>query len=891
MLRALRVLIVEDNRSDAELVLRELRRAGFEPEWKRVDTETDFLGSLHPDWDIILSDFNMPAFSGLRALELLQESCLGIPFILISGTIGEDTAVEAMQKGAADYLLKDRLTRLGPAVALALSQYWLRKESEQTEEAMRQSEHKYRHLFESLGEAAFLIDRESRRILDANLCAQELLGRTRSEILGSDARNLFPVDETARDGQPFTSAIAPTIADHLEETEVATKDGRRIPVQFRFTPVEIHGRDLVLALMTDITARKRAEEVLRESERRFREMLENVALLALTMGADGIITFCNDYLLQTTGWSREEVVGADWCSRLTPRDPLARSRFLEIMATGEIPGHYENLIETRDCKLRDISWDNTLLRDAGGKILGVACIGKDVTEQKLAAARILEQAAMLDQARDAIIVCDIHTCRVTYWNQGAEHLYGWTAAEAEGREIGELVFTDPQLAGTVIDKLLRDGEWRGEHHHLTKGGLEWLASSHATLVRDPLGVPKSALVINFDITEQRELEERLRRSQRMESIGTLAGGIAHDFNNVLAPIMMAVGMLKMRLRDPASQELFAILAASAQHGADMVRQVLLFASGVDSRRQMDVRIGPLLLEIERIANDTFLKHIVVRLIVPDDLWAVTGDPTQVHQILLNLCVNARDAMPDGGTLTMSAENIVLGADDADRNPGSYVLLRVEDTGAGIPPEIVGKIFDPFFTTKAVGKGTGLGLSTTLEIVKNHGGFIRVDSEVGRGTAVEVSLPALTGKPEEVLATDAAAMPSGHDELILVVDDESSVRQIARQTLEAFGYRVVLASDGAEAIAIYAARHKEIAAVLSDLAMPVMSGSSSFEILRKINPAVRIIATSGLPSDDLVVSLGANHFLSKPYTAETLLGVLHDVLDSDREKVVTGKPAG
>ena len=394
------------------------------------------------------------------------------------------------------------------------------------------------------------------------------------------------------------------------------------------------------------------------------------------------------------------------------------------------------------------------------------------------------------------------------------------------------------------------------------------------------GHPEEGVCFAVDLTERKRLEQQFLRSQRMESIGTLAGGVAHDLNNVLSPIMMSIEVLKMRFPEPENQELLSIVSSSAERGADMVRQVLSFARGVEGRR-MEVEIRHLLREIAKVANDTFLKHIAVRTAIPDGLWTVLGDPTQLHQVLLNLCVNARDAMPDGGTLTLSAKNATVDSHYAglrlEAKAGPYVVIRVEDTGTGMSPEIVERIFDPFFTTKEVGKGTGLGLSTTLAIVRSHGGFIQVDSECGKGTAFEVHLPAQPAQSAEVAATVATELPRGNGELILVVDDEASVRDITRRTLETFGYRVVLACEGTEAVAIYATRSAEIAAVLTDMTMPVMDGLATIEFLQKLNPAVRIVAASGLMANPKIDSLGVKHFLPKPYTAGALLQVLREVL--------------
>jgi PAS domain S-box-containing protein len=387
----------------------------------------------------------------------------------------------------------------------------------------------------------------------------------------------------------------------------------------------------------------------------------------------------------------------------------------------------------------------------------------------------------------------------------------------------------------------------------------------------------------LDLTERKKLEQQFLRAQRMESIGTLAGGIAHDLNNVLAPITMSIDLLKMRFTDKSSQELLATLGSSAQRGAEMVRQVLSFARGVEGRK-MEVQVKHLLKDIEKIANDTFPKNIQVRSIIPNDLWTILGDPTQLHQVLLNLCVNARDAMPNGGTLTIAAENVHLdehyAAMSPEAHPGAYSVLQITDTGTGMPPAIIEKIFDPFFTTKEIGKGTGLGLSTSLAIVKSHGGFIRVYSEPGKGTTFKAYFPGQTEFSAETEAEIAAELPRGNGELILIVDDEANVRQITRQTLEAFGYRVVTASDGAEAVAIVARPDMEISVVLTDMMMPVMDGPATIQVLLRLKPNLPIIAASGLSADGRVTqaaSLGVKHFLSKPYSADALLQVLREIL--------------
>jgi two-component system cell cycle sensor histidine kinase/response regulator CckA len=395
-----------------------------------------------------------------------------------------------------------------------------------------------------------------------------------------------------------------------------------------------------------------------------------------------------------------------------------------------------------------------------------------------------------------------------------------------------------------------------------------------------------AITSFLDLTERNQLAEQYRRAQRMESIGTLAGGIAHDLNNALLPIIMSLEVLKMKFSDPASQELLGIIGASAQRGADMVQQVLSFARGVEGRR-MEVEIPKLLGDVEKIVTDLFPKNVGVQTVIPRDLWTVVGDPTQLNQVLLNLCLNARDAMPDGGILRMSAKNCLIdslatGADrDAAAEPGPYMLIQVEDSGMGIPREIIEKIFDPFFTTKEVGSGTGLGLSTSVGIVKSHGGLIRVSSMVGEGTTFRVYLPAQVKPPNVKAAEKAANMPRGNGELVLVVDDEAAVRQITKRTLETFGYRVRLAAEGNEALAIYTLQREEIAVVLTDMTMPGMDGPTLIQALREMDPELRIVGASGFSASSVeakVAGMGVKHFLPKPYSAGTLLKMFKAILE-------------
>jgi two-component system, cell cycle sensor histidine kinase and response regulator CckA len=506
-------------------------------------------------------------------------------------------------------------------------------------------------------------------------------------------------------------------------------------------------------------------------------------------------------------------------------------------------------------------------------------------ERKQTEQKIREQAALLDVTTDAILVQDLEN-KITFWNKGAEQLYGWKAIEVFDQNALELLYTKPSPQVKQAQKILDEtGEWKGELDQITKTGREIIVASRWTLVRDAQEKPKSILVVNTDITEKKLLEAQFLRAQRMESIGTLAGGIAHDLNNVLAPILMTAQLLEMQLQDEQSRRLLSIIVKNAKRGAALVKQVLSFARGLEAKFTL-LQVENLILEIEQIVKETFPKSIQFHTNIQQSLGTISGDATQLHQVLLNLCVNARDSMPYGGLLKISAENLFVDKNYArmhlDAKVGSYVVITVADTGTGIPPEIIDRIFEPFFTTKEIGKGTGLGLSTVIGIIKSHGGFVNVYSELGRGTQFKVYLPAA-----EVLQrqqSEDSELPTGHGELILVVDDEAAVRDITQTSLQTYNYKALTASDGLEAVALYAEHQEEISVVLTDIMMPSMDGPTTIRTLQKINPQVKIIAISGLASNDKLAATaqaGVKTFLSKPYTVKELLktidGVLHQKL--------------
>jgi len=503
-------------------------------------------------------------------------------------------------------------------------------------------------------------------------------------------------------------------------------------------------------------------------------------------------------------------------------------------------------------------------------------------ERKWADELIREQAILLDKANDGTFILSLQH-RIIHWYSGAEHLYGWSAEDAIGKNVIELLSRgNPSQLSKARKVLMEKGQWTGELHEVTKSDKEIIVTSNWTLAYDDEGKPNSILVINTDIEEEKKLEEKFLRSQRLEAIGTLAVGIAHDLINAFHPMTMFLKILRSKFSDEISSNTINMLQSNVNRGADLVNQILSYAKEQKSEHTT-LQLRHVVCAIENIIKRSFPKTIEIHIEVPEELWLISGDLIQLDQCLMNLCLNARDAMPNGGNLSISGENFFVDEIYVKMNrefePGPYIVVTVSDTGAGIPSEIIDKIFDPFYTTKESDKRTGLGLSTAFKIVKNHGGVINVYSELDKGTRFKIYLPAIESAELDKRIEENLEPLIGNGELILVVDDEASIREITKATLELSGYRSITASDGTEALIMCAEKREEIKAVILDINMPIMDGLVTIMALNKINPKLKIIASNGLNETDKLRRGAAEvqGILRKPYTLETLLKTLQTVL--------------
>jgi PAS domain S-box-containing protein len=761
----------------------------------------------------------------------------------------------------------------------------LRKALLETRQKLHDCEERFGGLF-AAGTTGIAVSTPDGRYLQANAAYCRMLGYTEDELRALNFAALTHPDDLNLNVKLRDNLLADGRERFSLEKRYLKKNGdvmwARVGVSAIRSPDG--GITSLIVISEDITERKRTEDALRHSEERLRLITNLVPLGIFAKDAAGRHIFANPALAEFSGLSVEEMLGKDDFDLLTDKiqAEACRTHDLAVMRAGGKMVMLEEPrtdLSGRTRLLQTIKIPFTVAQTGEPAVLGVCT---DITEQKRTEARFRR-------------LVDSNVQGVYFWNTNGEtigandaflRMVGYTREDLDAGRIRWADMTPPELV-EQDRRALRELETKGVCEPFEKEFIRRDGSRVPIFVGPAMFEDNHSEGFCFviDLSERKKLEQQFLRAQRVESIGTLAGGIAHDLNNILAPIMLSVGLLKSECDTPRSRAILKMVADSAKRGADIVGQVLSFARGLEGRKA-EVQPKLLFQELESIIKDTFPKDIQLRFVVPNDTWTLFGDPTQVHQILLNLCVNARDAMPDGGSMVISAENQVLDELHARMNnqakAGRYVCITVTDSGTGISQDIIHRIFEPFFTTKEPNKGTGLGLSTVMAIVKSHEGIANVYSEPGKGTTFKVYLPAMeTCSDGPSTQPQQTAISPGNGETILLVDDETSILAITGQTLEHFGYRVLHASDGAQAVGIYAEKKHEIAVVLTDMMMPIMGGTSLVSVLLRINPAVKIVTSSGLSSyggGKNVSEAGVKHFLTKPYTAETLIKTIRAALE-------------
>jgi PAS domain S-box-containing protein len=639
-------------------------------------------------------------------------------------------------------------------------------------------------------------------------------------------------------------------------------------------------------LKSEVKRRQRTAEALSETEKRYQLLFHMNPLPMWVFDLDTLAFLAvNDAAIAKYGFSADEFAS------MTVRDlhvPDDIPNLVERLTGEKARAPSNGLIVKHLKKDGSTIWAEIVSRvlTLSGRPAKLA-LANDITERKKTEDQMREQAALLDLASDAILVRDL-SGKIRFWNKGAERLYGWSAARAIGNQMTALFPKQdkPALAAAEAELLAR-GEWTGELRKHLQSGQEVIVSTRWTLLRNERGEPCSVLIIDTDITEKKKLESHFLRAQRMEGIGTLATGMAHDLNNILAPILMSAGYLRWDITPDEREKAIGRIELSVKRGAEIIQQVLTFGRGIEGER-VAVKPADLVAEIGEIIGQTFPKNISVTVASQPDLWLLMGDRTQIHQVLLNLCVNARDAMPKGGELTLRVSMTKLTepmpALPTPAQPGPYIVFEVADNGCGIATADRERIFDPFFTTKEVGKGTGLGLSTALGIVQSHHGVVIVESELQRGTTFKVFIPASPRAAHKNTSKINALPPRGDGEVILIVDDEPDIISGMCQMLKRHNYRVFTAINGEKAMDIISRGEQRIDVLVTDMMMPAMDGVALIRAVRGLMPELKIIASSGLGTDmggndraQELKSLGVAAFLPKPYGTQKLLAALHQLL--------------
>jgi len=884
--RVLRAIFVEDSLDDAETLELELRQAGFDVVGVRVETAADFHAALERrDADIVFSDHSLPAFDAPGALAVLKASGQDIPFVVVSGTIGEETAVAIMRSGASDFVLKNNRIRLAAVVDRELREAQNRRARNHAEQKSQQMAAIVQSSFDPI-----ISETLDGIITSWNLAAERLYGWKAEEMVGQPIQRLVPQDHIAQLSQALQRVRNGERVETFETVRL-NKSGERIDVAVTLSPVsDASGRLTGISkIVRDIRERKRAERELRESEAKLAEAvrLARMGYWSRDLASDEVEW--SEMLYEIFGVTRDEyqVTYGSFLARVHPEDRDNVSSIIgqAVASHGSFDHTYRILI--RD-EVRVIHEVGRVLELEQGRPARVAGTAQDVTDQMRAAETLRLRDRAIGAATQGIVICDPHLpdCPITYASPGFERLTGYSEAETLGRNCRFL-----QGAGTDLNvvaqlrEAVRDGRaCTVELLNYKKNGDSFWNELSIAPVCDGQGNLTHFVGVQTDVTQRRLLESQYYQAQKMDAVGRLAAGVAHDFNNLLTIISgyteLAIESLKP---DDAMREFLFEIQRAGQRSAALTRQLLLF-----SRQQV---IAPQLLDLNHVVEDA---EKMLRRVIGEDIrlearlgtleGCIRADSGQMDQVLMNLAVNARDAMPRGGRLTIETREVDFDEEYSRWNPGlrpgHYLELSVSDTGCGMTDEVRARLFEPFFTTKEVGKGTGLGLAVVHGVVKQAEGHIQVDSQLDVGTTFHLYFPSYPAPRETASSSSATLMPMGN-ETVLLVEDESSLRALSRQILVGCGYNVIEAVDGHDALQIAGSHRDTIHLVVTDVVMPRLGGRQLVERLLRLHPETRVLYVSGYTNDAIVrhgIQQDEVHFLQKPFAPPMLAAKIRTVLD-------------
>ncbi len=1005
----IRVLVVEDSQNDADLAIRELKRGGFEPKWIRVESASGMEEALSSEkWDIVISDFKMPHFTGTEALSILQRRNLDIPFIIVSGTIGEETAVSSMKAGASDYIMKDNMARLSSAVERELREMEVRKSRRKADEQLRISNEWLK----------LALNAAKSGIWDWDIATGKLYWSEEFKILFE-----LPED-TEASFESWKKILHPEdIESAMDRINQAIDEKITLENEFRIilpsgkikwvgalgdTTYDKSGKPLRMSgICMDITERKKAEEKLRKSIDEIKDLYNNAPCGYHSLDKDGMIIQMNDTELKWLGYSREEIIGKKKFTYLIPMEDVNvfNSTFPELKKRGYL-NDIEGFMVRKDGSKFPVLINASVIKDEKGNFICSRSSVFDISDRKIVEQSIREKEYLLSESQRIAHVgtwsLQIGEEDKIKWTDETYRIYGvdqtkfiptvenlinlihpedrssmqeWIRACIANEHPSELEFriilpdgkirilsgrgdiqvdshgSSKRIMGTVqniterkeAEKLLREtNEFNESLINTIPFGLGIVDMDGNILFTNPLmekvlgknvigekcwnvykdskkqcvGCPlkkqigtgetrkievsgvlggrifeithtgmyyhgmRAVLEVFNDITERVQLEERLRQSEKMEAIGQLAGGIAHDFNNQLAGIMGYAEMIAERLDDKLLREYAENILRTTKRASDLTRDLLAF-SRKGKMLSVPVNMHKTIEEVVSILEHSIDKKIEIKRVFKANPATVMGDPSQLLNTLLNIAINARDAMPDGGELTFTTENIKIKDSplkiDEDLKISNCLKISISDKGIGMDEDTLKHIFEPFFTTKEVGKGTGMGLASVYGTVHNHHGVIKVDSKRGEGSVFYLYFPIIEDKKEFEVKT-STKMPEVMEATIMLIEDEEIISSMLVKVLSKFGHRIIVCNNGLEAAEMYKKTWKDIDVVILDIIMPKMNGKETFVALKKINPDVKVIVSSGFSIDGQaqeILDMGAKEFVQKPFNIKELLKAIQN----------------
>jgi len=863
MTKPLRVLLIEDDEDDAQLSLRELKRGGFEVSWRRVDTKVTMEQALaEAAWDLVICDHVMPQFSSAMALDVMRSHRADIPFIVVSGAAPEDVVTAAMRAGAQDFISKNSLVRLIPAVQRELRETEVRRERQRISTQLTESENRYAHLFSQNPAAMLLVDASTLLVVDANPAAAAFFGHSLGTLKQASMQAL---SLAVRGG--WTTLQQTTVRQGLLfPDQMLLLDGRTRDVDVYAVRIQQGGRFLVLATLFDQTDRKLAEHALAESEARFRNLADSTPMMIWTSGLDGQCDYFNQTWLAFRGRALAEELGDGWTRGVHPED-LGRCLDASQEAFRQRrPFEVEYRLLRQDGAYRWLLDKGQPRFTQAHKFAGFVGCCLDITDRKEAEASRAMLVATVEQVAEAITITDTDGT-IAYANQAFQTLTGFLPSVVQGWALNDLLERDE--LGSALQQAAQGAPWAGQVSMRTAQGRLCEMDATCSPVRNERGVITSLVTVMRDVSKEIELDRELRQAEKMDALGSLAAGIVHDSNNILTAILTAAELIKCQL--PAESPLQAKVDVILQAGlcaAGLNKQILSF-SRKDDIKHLALDLSAIARNALQMLRSTVPTNIQIHSELASGLW-VEGDPVQLHQVFLNLAVNALHAMRStGGQLQIELTETLV-EEHSSRygiSAGRYALLRMKDSGCGMDEPTLERIFDPFFTTKAQGEGTGLGLSMVHAAVAKAGGKISVSSRLGEGTEFRIHWPCVTGL---ALPTDTRLPQDvGGDETILFVDDEDLVAALAKLGLQNLGYTVTTCSNAALALEEFTAHPDTYALVFTDLAMPGLNGLELACKLQQIRPKTPVLLVSGLP---LATSLSLNSqarfqgIVAKPFTA-------------------------